>query len=69
LRTVLTKTGADMGFRVVFPHLQHCSDNAAMIAAAGYYSLKRGLHHDLSLNAHAVLSLATWQTGPLAADI
>ncbi|QQE78604.1 tRNA (adenosine(37)-N6)-threonylcarbamoyltransferase complex transferase subunit TsaD [Alicyclobacillus sp. SO9] len=61
LRTALYQAGQEHGFSVVFPDLSHCSDNAAMIAAAGYYSYKRGLVHDLSLNAYAVLPLDKWQ--------
>jgi N6-L-threonylcarbamoyladenine synthase len=65
LRDALCQVGKETGIRVVFPHLTHCSDNAAMIAAAGYYAWQRGVHHDLSLNAYAALSLDEWQSGTL----
>ena len=39
------------------PRGKYCTDNAAMIAAAGYYAYKEGLRADMSLNAKATSSL------------
>ena len=36
---------------VVFPSMELCTDNAAMIAGLGYHYLKRGECDDLSLTA------------------
>ena len=45
------------GLRVCLPTLSLCGDNAAMIAARGYYSLLKGEFADLTLNAVPTLKL------------
>jgi N6-L-threonylcarbamoyladenine synthase len=47
------------GFRLFFPSPALSTDNAAMIAAAGYYKLKAGQRADATLTAHASLPLGT----------
>ena len=42
---------------IYFPHLSLCTDNAAMIAMAGYSKLENNFHSDLSLEANPNLSL------------
>ena len=39
------------------PPIKYCTDNAAMIATAGYFAYIKGLRSDMSLNAIAVDSL------------
>ncbi len=39
------------------PSIKYCTDNAAMIAASGYYAKEKGIETDLSLNAMATDSL------------
>jgi N6-L-threonylcarbamoyladenine synthase len=39
-------------FLVYYPSLEYCTDNAAMIARAGYEYLVRGYTDDLSLNVY-----------------
>ncbi len=42
---------------IFFPSIELCTDNAAMIAAAGYYKLKSGLNSPLTLKANPNLAL------------
>ena len=42
---------------IYFPDLSFCTDNAAMIAMAGYEKLNSGVHSDLALEANPNLSL------------
>jgi N6-L-threonylcarbamoyladenine synthase len=52
-------TERNHGFQVFFPSLTLSTDNAAMIAAAGYYKLLAGERAGISLTAHASLPLGT----------
>ena len=53
LREELLKMAKDLDIDVSFPDMKYCTDNAAMIAAAGYYAYLDGRKADLSLNSQS----------------
>lgn len=53
LRSALESACQEKGIHVSFPALSYCTDNAAMIAAAGYYAYLKGRRADMTLNAKA----------------
>ena len=59
IRKEFEKMGKENNIEVYFPELKLCTDNAAMIAAAGYYNFIQGKKAELDLNAIPNLKLNT----------
>ncbi|AYU55681.1 tRNA (adenosine(37)-N6)-threonylcarbamoyltransferase complex transferase subunit TsaD [Staphylococcus debuckii] len=57
LRTELKKACADHGIKLSIPNPKLCTDNAAMIGAAGHYLYKAGMRSDMQLNGHSSLDI------------
>ncbi|HIT86075.1 MAG TPA: tRNA (adenosine(37)-N6)-threonylcarbamoyltransferase complex transferase subunit TsaD [Candidatus Ornithomonoglobus intestinigallinarum] len=57
LRAQMAERAADEGMRVLYPSPVLCTDNAAMIACAGFYGYLNGDRADMTLNAAATVKL------------
>lgn len=57
LRTALQQACTEAGITLLIPPLSLCTDNAAMIAAAGQIAFEKGQFADLTLNAYPGLAL------------
>ena len=57
LREKMTNEAKKCGIDVLYPPPVLCTDNAAMIACAGYYGYLKGDFADMTLNAVASLSI------------
>jgi N6-L-threonylcarbamoyladenine synthase len=59
LRSRFAARARERAISPFFPSLELSTDNAAMIAAAGYYKLMAGERADISLTAHATFPLGS----------
>ena len=57
IRKEFDKFSKTNNIEIYYPELKLCTDNAAMIASAGYYDYVAGLKSELSLNAIPNLKL------------
>jgi len=57
IRAEFEKMGKENNIEIYFPELKLCTDNAAMIASAGYYNFLQGKRAELDLNAMPNLKL------------
>ena len=57
IRERIEKFAREKKLEIYFPELKLCTDNAAMIASAGYYNYIKGKRSDLKLNAIPNLKL------------
>ena len=61
LRERLGAAARERGVRVYYPRPEFCTDNAAMIASAGWYCLRRGEVSTLDAGANPNLKLGAGQ--------
>ena len=57
LREKLTKECEKNNINISVPEIKYCTDNAAMIASAGYYAYKLGIISDIDLKARPTSSM------------
>ncbi len=57
LRERLTKECDNNNINLLIPDIKYCTDNAAMIASAGYYAYKLGIITDIDLKARPNFSM------------
>lgn len=57
IRDKFTSICEKEGINLTIPNIKYCTDNAAMIAAAGYYAYKLGIRAHFDLKAQATMDL------------
>jgi N6-L-threonylcarbamoyladenine synthase len=57
LRKEFDRICKENNINLIVPPVKYCTDNAAMIATAGYYAYQKGIVSDINLNVEATSSL------------
>lgn len=57
IREEFEKLSSQYGFKFSYPSIKYCTDNATMIAAAGYFLYKDGKFSDLDINGLSSVKL------------
>jgi N6-L-threonylcarbamoyladenine synthase len=57
LRKEFDRICKENNINLIIPPVKYCTDNAAMIATAGYYAYQKGIVSDINLNVEATSSL------------
>lgn len=57
LRASLEKASLENDFNLIIPEIKYCTDNGAMIGAAGYFAYQKGHVAGLDLNARATVEI------------
>jgi len=57
LRERISERAKEKGINIYYPPVKLCTDNASMVASAGYYAYRNGIRDDLSMNAYPSYSL------------
>jgi len=57
IRNKFTELCQKNDINLTIPNIKYCTDNAAMIAAAGYFAYKKGIRANIDLKATATTSL------------
>ena len=57
LRAKIEKLAKDRKLELCLPQMAYCTDNAAMIASAGYYAFRDGVRDNMDMNAYPSLEL------------
>lgn len=57
IRNKFTELCEKKGIKLTIPNIKYCTDNATMIAAAGYFAYQKGIRAGFDLKAEATTSL------------